>query len=122
MTDRQTAGPIEPVIIEARHDESTARLDLLVPDELLYFRGHFPAFPVLPGIVQTHWAVAYGRRYLRIGASEVIGVQVKFKRVIGANARLRLDLTYAPDRQRLTFEYRNEDAPCSSGTITFGAA
>lgn len=122
MTDHQAAGPIEPVLVEARHDGSTAHLDLLVPDDLFYFRGHFPNYPVLPGIVQTHWAVSYARRYLRIGTADVIGVQVKFKRVIGPKMRVRLDLAYVSDRRRLAFEYRDADMPCSSGTITFGAA
>jgi 3-hydroxymyristoyl/3-hydroxydecanoyl-(acyl carrier protein) dehydratase len=122
VTEHQAAGPIEPVLVEARHDDSTVHLELLVPDDLLYFRGHFPNFPVLPGIVQTHWAVSYARRYLRIGTADVIGVQVKFKRVIGPRMRVRLDLAYALDRRRLTFEYRDADMPCSSGAITFGAA
>jgi 3-hydroxymyristoyl/3-hydroxydecanoyl-(acyl carrier protein) dehydratase len=122
VSDPQAAGPIEPILVEARHDDSTAHLELLMPDDLLYFRGHFPNFPVLPGIVQTHWAVSYARRYLPIGTADVTGVQVKFKRVIGPNMRVGLNLAYALDRRRLAFEYREADRPCSSGTITFGAA
>jgi 3-hydroxymyristoyl/3-hydroxydecanoyl-(acyl carrier protein) dehydratase len=122
VTEHQAAGPIEPVLVDARHDDSTVHLELLMPDDLLYFRGHFPSFPVLPGIVQTHWAVMYARRYLPVGTADVIGVQVKFKRVIGPKMRIGLDLAYARDRRRLAFEYREADRPCSSGTITFGAA
>jgi 3-hydroxymyristoyl/3-hydroxydecanoyl-(acyl carrier protein) dehydratase len=122
VTDHQAARAIEPVLVEARHHEGTAHLDLLMPDDLLYFRGHFPGYPVLPGIVQTHWAVSYARHYLRIGTADVIGVQVKFKRVITPKMRVRLDLSYALDRRRLAFEYHDADMPCSSGMITFGAS
>ena len=112
----------EPVIVTQLREESTARLELRVPKDLVYFRGHFPDYPVLPGIVQTHWAVAFARRCFALGDAEVVGVQVKFKRVIAPEAQLSLALAYAADRGRLSFEYADAQSPFSSGIITFGAA
>jgi 3-hydroxymyristoyl/3-hydroxydecanoyl-(acyl carrier protein) dehydratase len=116
------SGPTEPVIVAQQQDESTARLELRVPSDLVYFRGHFPNYPVLPGIVQAHWAVAFARRCFALGDADVVGMQVKFKRVIVPEARLQLALDYEADRRRLSFEYADAQSPFSSGIIYFGAA
>jgi 3-hydroxymyristoyl/3-hydroxydecanoyl-(acyl carrier protein) dehydratase len=112
----------EPVIVAQLQDESTARLELRVPRDLVYFRGHFPNYPVLPGIVQTHWAVACARRCFGLGDADVIGVQVKFKRVIMPETQLTLALDFDADRRRLSFEYADAQSPFSSGIIHFGVA
>lgn len=114
--------PIEPVIVSARHDGDSARIEMLVPRDLLYFHGHFPTYPVLPGIVQTHWAVTYARRYFGLDAAGIVGVQVKFKQPIVPQQRIHLDLSYARERARLRFEYRHGQDVCSTGVISLSEA
>jgi 3-hydroxymyristoyl/3-hydroxydecanoyl-(acyl carrier protein) dehydratase len=115
-------APTEPVIVSAQHDGDRARIEMLVPRELFYFRGHFPNFPVLPGIVQTHWAIAHARRLFGLEAAEIVGLQVKFKRPIGPEQRIQLDLAFARERARLSFEYRDGSTICSSGVISLSDA
>jgi 3-hydroxymyristoyl/3-hydroxydecanoyl-(acyl carrier protein) dehydratase len=40
---------------------ASATYRLRVPPTLEHFRGHFPGFPILPGVVQLDWAVRFGR-------------------------------------------------------------
>lgn len=120
MTLEPSSAITEPVILAVQHDAAQAALDLCVPAALLYFQGHFPHSPVLPGVVQTHWAVGFGRRYFHLGAAPVVGVQVKFRQIIVPDETIRLALGFAPDRNRVSFEYSGAQAVRSSGTITFG--
>ncbi len=53
-----------PLIERAGGEPARVLLALTVPDDLLYFDGHFRVAPVLPGVVQVDWAIHYGRLHL----------------------------------------------------------
>jgi 3-hydroxymyristoyl/3-hydroxydecanoyl-(acyl carrier protein) dehydratase len=109
----------EPVIRVVRRSGSVTELILRAPDSLLYFDGHFPRFPILPGVVQVDWAIRLGRRHLALDASPARTVQVKFRKPIHPNIELTLALSLAHDRRRLAFEYRDVQGIYSSGQVGF---
>jgi 3-hydroxymyristoyl/3-hydroxydecanoyl-(acyl carrier protein) dehydratase len=111
----------EPDVIETRRSEKGVELELRVPRDLMYFKGHFPGFPVLPGVVQLHWAIALGQRYFDLGTASPEVVQVKFRSVIIPAERIRLALGHDASRRRLSFEYRDATAARSSGVVSFAA-
>jgi 3-hydroxymyristoyl/3-hydroxydecanoyl-(acyl carrier protein) dehydratase len=119
MTSAPAEAIDEPVTLAVDQSNDRVELDLLIPANLSSFRGHFPELPILPGIVQVHWAIGFARLYFPIDASPPRAMQVKFRNVITPDERIRLVLTYAPDRRKLSFECRDAQAVRSSGVITF---
>jgi len=112
----------DPVLFSVKRiDDVSAELDLLVPGALSYFRGHFPGYPILAGVVQIDWAIRYGRAHLNVADRPAEVVQAKFRKPIKPGTRLRLRLDYALPSGRLSFSYRDDEGPCSSGQITLAA-
>jgi 3-hydroxymyristoyl/3-hydroxydecanoyl-(acyl carrier protein) dehydratase len=116
-----TAAPTttDPVILNVERSSGRVDLDLRVPGSLFYLRGHFPDFPILPGVVQLDWAIRYGRTYFSIAGAVANTVQVKFRKPILPEQNLRLSLSYTPERRRLTFDCRDREEMFSSGQIDF---
>lgn len=93
------------------------RLDLRVPHNLPCFEGHFPGFPILPGVIQVHWAIELGRKHLGF-RGEFMGLErLKFRERIRPGARLVLDLELGEGGSRLRFTYSSEAGPLSSGVV-----
>ena len=121
MTEAAPPLTTEPVTLDARRSDSRVELDLLIPPTLVFFQGHFREFPVLPGVVQLHWSIAFARRHLNFNASPLEIVQVKFKSIIVPNEKISLILNHEMERRKLTFEYRDAEVVRSSGAVTFAA-
>jgi 3-hydroxymyristoyl/3-hydroxydecanoyl-(acyl carrier protein) dehydratase len=111
------AAQIDPVVLAVHPGGQTVELELFVPLDLLYFRGHFPRLAILPGVVHIHWAIVFGRRHFPLGASLPTMLQVKFRRLVRPGERLTLDLRYAPEHKRLFFEYRDRSEARSTGHV-----
>jgi hypothetical protein len=85
------------------------------------FAGHFPAVPILPGVLQVDWAVRHGRAqwYPR---HQFLGIdQLKFQHVIGPGHSVRLVLKDCGGGV-VDFSYRAAQHVFSSGRIVFGGA
>ena len=112
------AAPREPILTALRPGDRAVELDLALPSTLHWFRGHFPDFAILPGVVQLHWVVAYAQRHLGI-AVPASSAQVKFRRPIRPDETLTLSLSVLAGR--LSFAYRRGGETCSSGTLVLPA-
>jgi 3-hydroxymyristoyl/3-hydroxydecanoyl-(acyl carrier protein) dehydratase len=102
---------------DSRPVEGGVDLDLWLPADHPCFRGHFPAVPILAGAVQIDWAVQLADAYLKTGIGAACRFQVKFRRPIRPVRTVTLALRLHPEKQALTFDYRDDGEIYSTGRI-----
>lgn len=105
-----------PKILATKASPLQYQLELAVPESIHWFKGHFPGNPILPGVVQIHWAQFFSRKLLHIDS--IKGVKnIKFNNMILPNSHITLMLTAQPEKHRVRFRYSQRDDTCSSGII-----
>lgn len=109
----------DPEILKFSCHEQSAHFDLMIPENLYYFSGHFPHFPILPGVVQTHWAVMLAHKVYNLPNPTPIGMQVKFQRTLRPGMQVALILDFIPSKERVNFTYRSTQGMHSSGQLRF---
>lgn len=113
---------ILPVIIATEQEnDSSVVIDLIVPKELRYFDGHFNQHPILPGVVQTHWAEHYAREHFGFSENFTGLSNIKFQQIIspGQQAKLALTLIEKNDTATISFTYSSSVGKHASGKLTF---
>lgn len=99
-------------------DPHVVVLDLRVVSTLAFFRGHFPGFPILPGVVQVNWALHFAKEYLGVLPARFTGMKaLKFTAPVLPDSAMTLELRLKSDMQRLEFAFFNADKKYSSGQI-----
>ncbi|WP_413721753.1 AMP-binding protein [Sodalis sp. RH24] len=112
-------------------DWNRAELLLRLDPALFWFRGHFPARPILPGVAQVDWALHYFRELLAreapggdqpAPAVQFSGIEnVKFQLPVKPGQTLRLHLEWQAPHRLLRFRYTLCDADLMDGpTVSSG--
>jgi 3-hydroxymyristoyl/3-hydroxydecanoyl-(acyl carrier protein) dehydratase len=108
--------PGEPLLL-GEHTTSTGHLfELKLPLDLALFDNHFRAAPVVPGVMQVAWALAFGARHygpMSCGTMDA----VKFRRLVRPGDRLHLEVAHDTGRGRLDFTVRIDGILCSSARL-----
>jgi 3-hydroxymyristoyl/3-hydroxydecanoyl-(acyl carrier protein) dehydratase len=110
---------VDPNIIRESIAPSRAEFEITVPEELFYLQGHFPQQPILPGVIQVHWAVQLAAARLGIESSFKGIESLKFHRVIKPLTPLKLTLEQADKTSKLHFSYQSDLGVHSQGRIVF---
>lgn len=111
--------PQYPILLATTGGDIEKELEIFIPHNLSWFDGHFPGRPVLPGVVQTHWANYYGQKFFGSLGSFSQLETIKFQQVINPGKHLQLNLKWNPEKSKLSFSYRQGEARLSSGRIAF---
>ena len=109
-----------PELIDESREGAAVRLRFRIAPELAYFADHFPGWPILPGIVQVHWAMEFARRYFDCPRVCQRLENLKFHRIVRPSMELTLTLQFNESKSRLDFVYANSTAKYSSGAAFFG--
>jgi 3-hydroxymyristoyl/3-hydroxydecanoyl-(acyl carrier protein) dehydratase len=108
---------VDPVVTSERVSAPTAEIVFTVPADLDYLRGHFPGVPVVPGVVQIKWALAFARSRLGV-AGEFTGMeQLKFNKVMTPGVAVTLALEHRADEGKLRFTFGSGETRYSSGYL-----
>lgn len=96
---------------------SRADFTFHLSENLLYFQGHFPKTPILPGVVQIHWAILWAQRLLDAGEKFSGMSQVKFHRPAKPGDQLSVSLDWNREKSLLSYRYSHVESAVSSGRI-----
>ena len=107
-----------PDVVSVTAGDDEIRIVLDVVPELCWFEGHFPGQPVLPGIVQTHWAILVSRTLFGFDEAPPDIKRLKFKNVIVPPRTVTLALVRHGDDQ-VQFRFSSPDEDNSEGRIVF---
>lgn len=98
------------------NDNDELILKLFIPKEIVFFNGHFPGNPILPGVVQVDWAIDFAAQFIGIKKENIGEIsQLKFTKVILPDTTLFLSLKQ--EGHTLKFRYFNSQAAYSSGKL-----
>jgi 3-hydroxymyristoyl/3-hydroxydecanoyl-(acyl carrier protein) dehydratase len=106
---------------EHEHD-GVWTLALRVPLDLVYFPGHFPQAPVLPGAVQVAWALSLASARLGTPLRCQVMEALKFQQLLRPGDRVELSFHHDALRRKLHFAYRYGEKAYSSGRLAWSAA
>ena len=90
--------------------------EMVFPADGEWFSGHFPGFPILPGVAQLFFLRHFAHRAFGADMEAVLFKTVKFKRPIRPGDRVRLEVK-GTTGCAYSFEYSVDGAVASSGTV-----
>lgn len=108
------------ILAQQGPDADQCQLSLAIDADLFWFRGHFPAAAILPGVVQMNWARQLARQlwpdcaWLDCLANMEA---VKFQQVLVPGDRVTLALNLDRVKGKLTFAYSDGERRFSSGRL-----
>ena len=100
--------------------KESVELELYVQPELSWFAGHFPEQPVLPGVVQTHWACELAKFFFSTSKVEKVN-NLKFITMILPETQLTLSLSFSLEKKAVAFSYKKDEETFSVGSFRFNA-
>ena len=110
-----------PEVVSCVKSSGAFDICLDVQAGLIWFPGHFPGTPVLPGIVQLHWAaIAASCLFGLDGAPRTVS-RLKFKKVVVPPRQLLLRLE-AGKPGEIHFTFTSDQLQHSLGTLVFPVA
>lgn len=110
-----------PRIVSRVEGGSERFFELDITKDLDWFEGHFPGFPVLPGVVQLHWAVQLSQENFGFETVPHEVMNLKFKSIIVPPLAIELTLVQTgPAHAR--FAYKGHGREYSQGKLVFSAS
>jgi len=115
------------VVSQSATVDNKVTIELIIPPELSYFNGHFDQQPILPGVVQVHWAEHFARQCFDFPTNFTGLTNIKFQQIIlpGQDVTLELGLTEKEIANKeksfaINFAYSSSAGKHASGKLAFG--
>jgi 3-hydroxymyristoyl/3-hydroxydecanoyl-(acyl carrier protein) dehydratase len=111
--------PSRPVPRWRIAEPTHAQASLALAPDLRVFDGHFPGSPILAGVAQVDWAIAFARERFALPARFLRLDALKFSQPALPGMHLDLELRWNAAAATLQFEYRSTAGRHSSGRVVF---
>ncbi|SDU23874.1 AMP-binding protein [Halopseudomonas salegens] len=92
-----------------------ARLELEVPEHLVYLEGHFDSYSLVPGVVQIQWAIDLAEEQFACCCQVADMDRLKFQQPLRPGMRFTLELELSASALRFSFD--SCEGRHSSGTL-----
>jgi len=83
-----------PYVLGLKRLAMAFELKLNVPEDLIYFPGHFSGYPYIAGVVQIAWAEHFGKLFFAIDGPFLHMEVIKFVKVIQRVQSFKLMLNW----------------------------
>jgi uncharacterized membrane protein/3-hydroxymyristoyl/3-hydroxydecanoyl-(acyl carrier protein) dehydratase len=113
----RVARGMSPEFLAERVADGCLERDLRIPETLACWPGHFPSFPLVPGVVQLAWVMALIEE--RLGRPALVSSLegLKFKRPLRAGQQVTLELALQRAPQAFSFKFFAGEKVVASGSI-----
>ncbi len=116
---RPLADEVE--LVDGGPTDEGHRIEVRIPDDLRWFDGHFPGYPVLSGVAQLDRLVLPGLALIRPELTELRKLTgLKFTKRILPGDRVELLFTWLGDTEA-SFSVRRGETVCAAGRLSFEA-
>lgn len=121
LTDLLSLDPLRmPQILSCHYQDQTVELECRVSPNLIYFAGHFPEHPILPGVTQLAWAEKIAALFFNINAPFLRMEVIKFKKIIHPGDVVKVSLSWQAESGKLYFDICSATETHSSGRMVYG--
>ena len=107
---------VEPIMRNATKTQEQFSADLTFLGDSAYFSGHFPGWPILPGVIQLNFVFLYIRQFFNIDVSEFDIIKLKFSSLILPDCTTHFELKRLSETE-FSFCYSQKENICSAGKI-----
>jgi acyl-coenzyme A synthetase/AMP-(fatty) acid ligase len=116
------ARPLRPTPKWRITEPAHAQASIALTADLLVFDGHFPGSPILPGVAQVDWAIAFARERFAMPPRFIRMDALKFSQPALPGMHLDVEWQWNAATSTLQFEYRSTAGRHSSGRLVFAEA
>lgn len=106
----------EPVVTGWSATEEALEAKLVFPPDMECYQGHFPGFPILPGVAQLYFLRHFARQAFPDFPDAGSWRRLKFRRIVRPGMEVRL-VVVRRGAGTFDFVYGREDSAYSSGRV-----
>lgn len=113
----ETSRVREAIVRDSTIGDRVLERQCVVPEDLEYCNGHFPSFPVVPGVVLLGWVVDAAQAILAAPVRVATVEALKFKHPLAPGSRFDLRVEVDDASETVRFRFTRDGDELSSGRL-----
>lgn len=109
----------QPEILETNVQGDHVRMHLKFSDQLQMYKGHFPQFPITPGVILVHIVCQQAKKHFHFEGKPMGLPVIKFMSPLVPEVSVQLELTKKDNT--VSFTFLNSTHKLSTGKVQFGS-